>query len=259
MLISHSHKFVFIKTEKTASTSCEIFLRQFCLGESDIVTPISTADELIARQLGVTGPKNYFLRSNPGKARLAQKIYQYTSSLPLRILPSGILPRRGIDLCAHSKALELYRLIEPRCSDISQYYIFGFTRHPLKRFASFLKYKNVFQSWHDSAMLYGEVIRHARYIFEPTSNWFCDNQGVLLASKIYKYEQLESSLSDVCSMLKLTPRIQFSEVPKTKDSSSFSSPALLSAASIKQILQSQQIIELIYQSHRWDMEHFYSD
>ncbi|WP_005033243.1 hypothetical protein [Holophaga foetida] len=39
MIISHKHKFIFIKTLKTAGTSLEIFLSQHC-GRRDVVTPI---------------------------------------------------------------------------------------------------------------------------------------------------------------------------------------------------------------------------
>jgi len=39
MIISHEHKFIFIKTVKTAGTGIEIFLSQQC-GRKDIVTPI---------------------------------------------------------------------------------------------------------------------------------------------------------------------------------------------------------------------------
>jgi len=39
MIISHQHRFIFVKTLKTAGTSIEIFLSQRC-GPHDIVTPI---------------------------------------------------------------------------------------------------------------------------------------------------------------------------------------------------------------------------
>lgn len=39
MIISHEHKFIFIKTAKTASTSIEVFLSPQC-GPEDVVTPI---------------------------------------------------------------------------------------------------------------------------------------------------------------------------------------------------------------------------
>ncbi len=39
MIISHKHRFIFVKTRKTAGTSIEVFLSKHC-GQSDIVTPI---------------------------------------------------------------------------------------------------------------------------------------------------------------------------------------------------------------------------
>lgn len=39
MIISHRYKFIFIKTRKTAGTSIEVFLSQWC-GPDDVVTPI---------------------------------------------------------------------------------------------------------------------------------------------------------------------------------------------------------------------------
>lgn len=56
MILSHKHKFVFIKGHKVASTSVEIALAQIC-GPDDIITPITPVDEKMRSPLGVA--RNY--------------------------------------------------------------------------------------------------------------------------------------------------------------------------------------------------------
>ena len=58
MIVSHKHRFIFIKTNKTAGTSIEIALSKFC-GDDDIITPISRDDEVTRRTLGYRGPQNH--------------------------------------------------------------------------------------------------------------------------------------------------------------------------------------------------------
>lgn len=57
MIISHRHRFIFLKTVKTGGTSVEIALARYC-GEEDVVTPISPEDETARRRLGIV-PRNY--------------------------------------------------------------------------------------------------------------------------------------------------------------------------------------------------------
>lgn len=61
MIVSHQHRFVFVKTRKTAGTSIEIALAQHC-GPNDIITPIDDVDEQIRKNLGHRGPQNYEFR-----------------------------------------------------------------------------------------------------------------------------------------------------------------------------------------------------
>lgn len=58
MLICHRYKFIFIKTRKTAGTSLEIALSEFC-DRDDIITPIFEEDEKIRQKLGYIQPQNY--------------------------------------------------------------------------------------------------------------------------------------------------------------------------------------------------------
>jgi hypothetical protein len=58
MIISHRHRFIFIKTQKTAGTSIEIALSEFC-GPDDIITPIAPKDEELRRAAGFAGPRNF--------------------------------------------------------------------------------------------------------------------------------------------------------------------------------------------------------
>ena len=58
MIISHKHRFIFLKTNKTAGTSVEIALSKLC-GPEDIITPITPSDEVLRKQCGGRAPQNY--------------------------------------------------------------------------------------------------------------------------------------------------------------------------------------------------------
>jgi hypothetical protein len=60
VILSHKHRFLFLKTHKTAGTSIELFLSQFC-GPDDIITPLCHEDERLRRELGFPPPQNCFV------------------------------------------------------------------------------------------------------------------------------------------------------------------------------------------------------
>jgi hypothetical protein len=90
MIISHEHKFIFLKTRKTAGTSVELALSHVC-GPEDIITPMSPNDEPL--RANGRGPQNwrvhgwwqskrplfqrYWLRANAGD-------YGYYNHIPAK-------------------------------------------------------------------------------------------------------------------------------------------------------------------------------
>ena len=60
MILSHKHKFIFIKCRKTAGTSVEISLSKLC-GPKDIITPLTPEDDKARLDLGIRGGQNYLL------------------------------------------------------------------------------------------------------------------------------------------------------------------------------------------------------
>lgn len=65
MILSHEHRFIYIKTHKTASTSIETFLSRFC-GPDDVLTP--TRPDLEAKRHAT--PRNYRI-DHPAKPQRA--------------------------------------------------------------------------------------------------------------------------------------------------------------------------------------------
>jgi hypothetical protein len=60
MILSHEHRFIFLKTTKTAGSSLEMALSRYC-GPDDIITPIGPSDDRKRASLGYGGPRNYQL------------------------------------------------------------------------------------------------------------------------------------------------------------------------------------------------------
>lgn len=58
MILSHRHRFIFLKTGKTAGTSVELLLRKAC-GPDDVITPVTPDDEELARAIGAPGPQHW--------------------------------------------------------------------------------------------------------------------------------------------------------------------------------------------------------
>jgi hypothetical protein len=67
MIVSHRHRFIFLKTRKTAGTSIEIALSKHC-GPDDIITEVTPEDEQLRREWGGRGPQNHEATGDHGRA-----------------------------------------------------------------------------------------------------------------------------------------------------------------------------------------------
>ncbi len=78
MIISHEHKFIFLKTKKTAGTSIELALSQFC-GPGDIITPLTAVDE--ALRAGGRGAQNWRLHGwwQSPRPLLKRRLFKFTA------------------------------------------------------------------------------------------------------------------------------------------------------------------------------------
>jgi hypothetical protein len=95
VIVSHRHRFIFLKTKKTAGTSLEIALAGVC-GPEDVITPIPDVDEAERRRLGHRGPQN-----------TAVPVGLYRSQDLLQLA----LHRRRLAFTNHTPALEARQLV----------------------------------------------------------------------------------------------------------------------------------------------------
>ena len=115
MIVSHTHKFIFIKTRKTAGTSIEIALSQFC-GPQDLISPISAEDESVRQELGFPGPQHYL------KPRADFSLSDWWSAM------RGDAPRRFYN---HAPANEVKAIVGEEVWD--SYFKFCFDRNPFDK------------------------------------------------------------------------------------------------------------------------------
>jgi hypothetical protein len=176
MIISHEHKFIFIKTNKTAGTSIEIALSSIC-GPRDIITPISPEDERLRLSLGYRGPQNC----------------------------RGM---NGVKFVNHLSAEKVRLGIDKKTWD--QYYKFCFERNPWDRLISMYYWRNKSEPRISiSEFLASEtpllLIKKGRDLYTI--------KGEVVVDKICLFENIAEELEQVFSCLGITRRI---ELPRTK-------------------------------------------
>ena len=126
MIVSHEHKFIFLKTKKTAGTSIELALERRFAAPDDVITPLTKIDE--ARRIGARGAQNWRLHGWWGSPR------------PLLQAPLVQIQRRGLRLLqSHAGERRPALLVDDKVW--RSYFKFAFDRNPWDRQVSFYHHR----------------------------------------------------------------------------------------------------------------------
>jgi hypothetical protein len=193
MIISHKYKFIFLKTNKTAGTSIEIALSKFC-EESDIITPISSKDELTRQELGYRGPQNHL-----------SSIVDYGIKDILRFLYER---KKKCQFYNHISASEAKAHLGDEIWN--SYFKFCFERNPWDRIISLYYYMHNEES---SLSVSDFVKSKSPQILKKSGYDLYTIDGKIAVDKIYRFEKLNEELEDVCERLGLPGKL---ELPRAK-------------------------------------------
>ncbi len=194
MIISHKHKFIFIKTRKTAGTSIEIALSSIC-GEDDIITPISFDDEKERKKLKYRGPQNY---------KINIKKYSKRDFLEFAIR------RKRLCFYNHMPAEEIVKYIDKKTWD--NYFKFTFDRNPYDKIVSLFYYMKGDEKY--KSIL--SFLKNGNLNLAKSYDMYTLNR-IVAVDKIYKFEEMQEAFIDISVKLKLEKAL---EIPKFKAKSS---------------------------------------
>lgn len=187
MIISHTHKFIFIKSFKTAGTSIESTISNYCSG-NDIVTPI-----------------NDYRHNRNEKGEFIHKAMNAEEFIEL-----------GLDNLQHVEALVIKKMVTPEVWD--SYFKFSISRNPWDMAVSYFHWEKrqdpAIQPrkrfYHYIGFPFSEIaqIRALFSDFIHNSNWpnndnFYTIDNELCVDYVIRYENLSADFNSVCKKLGL--------------------------------------------------------
>jgi hypothetical protein len=174
MIISHKYKFIFIKTQKTAGTSIEVFLSQHC-GSKDVMTPIMPYVE-------PHQPRNYQGFWNPLPEMVENKGHNISA------IVSSILKRNKF--FNHIPAMTLRQRISKNVWN--SYFKFCVERNPWDKTLSHYHMVNYRAG---GGISLDEYIKQKNFCINYPL--YTDTTGNILVDKVIKYESLIDELEQV--------------------------------------------------------------
>lgn len=173
MILSHKHRFLFLKTRKTAGTSVECVLSAIC-GPDDVVTPLNREGE--ALRLG-GGPRNYVLRPAPLHIRVLRALGAKRQH-PDEIILNDHEPYDRIIAKLGNGALEGYRRVT-------------IERNPWDRQVSYYHWRKRVRG--REALTFEDFMRNEKLARINNFEIYSSN-GAIVADRVMRYETLDDDL-----------------------------------------------------------------
>lgn len=187
MVISHQHRFIFIKTAKTAGTSIEAFLSRHC-GPDDVFTttrPPVEGHEPRNWEQAFFPLKEFFSFTYPIDRRIFSERRFFT---PARTFKDMIKRRKFHE---HIPARIVKMRVPPEIWN--SYYKFTIERNPWDKTLS---------HYHMQSSVRGGTMTLDEYFdrgdFCVNTPFYCDEHGEVMVDEIIKYENMSESLGRIC-------------------------------------------------------------
>ncbi len=201
MIISHKHKFIFIKTFKVSGTSMEIALSRY-IGNEDILTPLNLEDEIKRYKKTGALPQNY------SKNKLEEIKYKnYIKKLSKKKISKKILNElekkkdgkfKSMIYYNHISAVNVKKLIKKKIW--KKYFKFTIERNPYDKVISFMYFANRFKKIKNVKNEIDKTIRLKKYLNYPI---YTNRNKKILVNYILDYGSIKKNVKFLESKLNL--------------------------------------------------------
>jgi hypothetical protein len=193
MIVSHAHRFIFLKTKKTAGTAIEAALSELC-GPSDVITPYRAESEQDRKG---RSPQNYRIEH---ELKPKRKLWRKLLLRPERYY------HPTVGYYEHMPAARVRAYVGEEIW--RSYYKFAFDRNPWDRQVSWYFYKTKSKRARPS---FESFMRSRARAYVDNYELYTTDGG-LAVDRVYRYETLEDDLNAVLQELGLGRKL---EVPRS--------------------------------------------